>query len=110
MLKILPFFNESHLIAQPLRYRLTRSKPSPIFGPYKERVEALLHQNEQMPRKQRYTFHRIFEVIRSEGYQGSESRLRQYVATRRSATQIPQCFCHWNSSLVRMPRWTGARQ
>lgn len=73
-------------------YRLTRAKPSPIFGPYKERVEALLHQNEQMPRKQRYTVHRIFEVIQAEGYQGSESRLRQYVATRRSATQIPEVF------------------
>ena len=76
----------------PPPYSLTRPKPAPIFGPYKERVEALLHQNEQMPRKQRYTVHRIFEVIRDEGYQGSESRLRQYVATRRSATQIPQVF------------------
>jgi transposase len=62
------------------------------WDPYKERVEALLHQNEQMPRKQHYTVHRIFEVIQAEGYQGSESRLRQYVATRRSATQIPQVF------------------
>jgi len=51
----------------PPPYSLTRPKPAPIFGPYKERVEALLHQNEQMPRKQRYTVHRIFEVIRDEG-------------------------------------------
>ena len=73
-------------------YRLTRAKPSPIFGPYKERVEALLQQNDQMPRKQRYTVHRIFEIIRTEGYQGSESRLRQYVAARRQAEQIPEVF------------------
>jgi len=76
----------------PNPYRLTRAKPSPIFGPYQARVEALLQQNEQMPRKQRYTVHRIFEVIQAEGYQGSESRLRQYVATRRAATQIPEVF------------------
>lgn len=67
-------------------YHLRRSKPSPIFGPYQARVEALLHENEHLPRKQRYTVHRIFEVIRTEGYQGSESRIRQYVATHRATT------------------------
>jgi transposase len=35
-------------------YRLTRPKSAPIFGPYQARVEALLRQNEQQPRKQRY--------------------------------------------------------
>ncbi len=73
-------------------YRLTRPKASPIFGPYQARVEALLCQNEHMPRKQRYTVHRIFEVIQAEGYQGSESRLRQYVSARRAVTQTPQVF------------------
>jgi len=73
-------------------YRLTRSKPSPIFGPYQARVEALLCQNEQMPRKQHYTVNRIFEVIQAEGYQGSESRIRQYVAARRAVTQTPEVF------------------
>src|SRR5204862_5214660 len=29
----------------PPPYSLTRPKPAPIFGSYKERVEALLHQN-----------------------------------------------------------------
>ena len=73
-------------------YRLTHPKASPIFGPYQARVEALLCQNEQMPRKQHYTVHRIFEVIQAEGYQGSESRIRQYVAARRAVTQTPEVF------------------
>src|SRR6266567_5429444 len=73
-------------------YHLRRPKPSPIFGPYQGRVEALLHQNESLPRKQRYTVHRIFEVIRGEGYQGSESRIRQYVAASLRAQHPPELF------------------
>ena len=73
-------------------YHLRRPKPSPIFGPYQGRVEALLHQNESLPRKQRYTVHRIFEVIQTEGYQGSESRVRQHVATQRAVKETPEVF------------------
>jgi hypothetical protein len=49
----------------PKTYHLSRPKPAPIFGPYQPRVEALLQQNEQMPRKQRYTAHKIFEILRT---------------------------------------------
>jgi hypothetical protein len=48
-------------------YRLKRPKPSPIFGPYQKRVDALLLENEHLPHKQRYTVHRMFEVIQDEG-------------------------------------------
>ena len=73
-------------------YHLRRPKPSPIFGPYQARVEALLHQNESLPRKQRYTVHRMFEVLQAEGYQGSESRIRQYVSARHAQTRTPEVF------------------
>jgi hypothetical protein len=58
-------------------YRLKHPKASPIFGPYQARVDALLLENDHLPRKQRYTVHRMFEVLQIEGYQGSESRIRQ---------------------------------
>ncbi len=32
-----------------------QSRSSPIFGPFQGRVEALLAQNDRLPRKQRYT-------------------------------------------------------
>ena len=61
----------------PLKpYHLTRKKPAPVFGPYQLRTEAMLRENERLPRKQRYTAHRIFEVLREEGYQGCESTVR----------------------------------
>lgn len=38
---------------------------------------------EGLPRKQRYTGHRIYEVIRQEGYTGSESGVRRYIGLQR---------------------------
>ncbi len=73
-------------------YQLTRPKPAPVFGPYQERVEALLQQNEQLPVKQRYTSHKIFEVLREAGYQGSESRIRQYITKRKKESLVPDVF------------------
>jgi len=67
----------------PKPYHLSHPKPAPVFGPYQPRVEALLCQNEQMPRKQRYTAHKIFEILQAEGYQGSESHLRRYLTRRK---------------------------
>jgi len=56
--------------APPKSYHLSRPRPSPVFGPYLSRVEALLQERERMPRKQRYTAHKIFEILQAEGYQG----------------------------------------
>jgi transposase len=69
-----------------------RQKPKPVFGAYKERVGQLLQENEKLPRKQRYTAHRIFEIIRAEGYEGSEATVRLYVSRHKQATQAPDVF------------------
>src|SRR5258708_2246758 len=76
----------------PKLYRLTHPKPAPVFGPYQLRADAQLHQNDRLPRKQRYTAHRIFEMLRDEGYQGSESTVRHYIADRKSASRKPDMF------------------
>lgn len=78
--------------APPKPYQLTRPKPAPVFGPYHLRVEALLRQNEQLPRKQRYTAHRIFAVLYAEGYHGSESTVRHYISARKRASHQPDVF------------------
>ncbi len=54
-------------------------RSSPVFGPYQARVEELLKENERLPRKQRYTSHKIYECLQLEGYEGCESRIRQVV-------------------------------
>ena len=54
--------------ATPKAYHLKDERPAPIFGPFQERVEELLAQNEQLSPKQHYTSHKIFEIIQAEGY------------------------------------------
>jgi transposase len=76
----------------PVRKTVPRSKPQPVFEPYRQRVEQLLHQNEQLPRKQRYTAHRIFELLRAEGYPGCESTIRRHVARLKQARHAPAVF------------------
>jgi hypothetical protein len=44
-------------------YCLSRPKLAPAFGPYQSQVEALLQEREHQPRKQRYTMHKIFELL-----------------------------------------------
>ncbi len=73
-------------------YRLAYPKPAPVFGPYQPRVEAFLQEGEQMPRKQRYTARKIFELLQAEGYQGSEARIRRYLSERKKAKQVPEVF------------------
>lgn len=73
-------------------YRSKRAKASPIFGSYLARIDVLLLENGRLPRKQRYTVHRMFEVIQAEGYQGSESRIRQYVSALHARTRTPAIF------------------
>lgn len=69
--------------AEPASYTLTVSRPAPVLGPYKERIRELLAENERLPRKQRYTGHKIYQVIQKEGYSGSESTVRGYIAQQR---------------------------
>jgi transposase len=69
-----------------------QSRPSPIFGPFQSRLDALLRQNDQLPRKQHYTSHKLFETLQAEGYQGSESRIRQYIAEWKQAHKPPEVF------------------
>jgi len=76
----------------PKAYQLKEARPAPLFRPFQPRVEELLVQNDTLPRKQHYTAHRIFQVIQSEGYQGCESRVRQYVSDWNRLHRTPEVF------------------
>jgi transposase len=54
-----------------------------VLGPYKWRIDELLAENDRLPRKQRYTGHKIYEDITAKGYKGSESNVRHYIAQQR---------------------------
>jgi transposase len=71
--------------AEPARYTLKEPRPAPVLGPYMAQVDELQEENERLPRKQRRTCRQIYKVIEAEGYQGSESRVRGYIAEKRRA-------------------------
>ena len=78
--------------AEPDTYTLRRPRPAPILGPFKQRIEELLSENEHLPPKQRYTSHTICREIRKDGYQGCESTLRGYIGQRRREKRRPQVY------------------
>ncbi len=78
--------------AEPERYKLKQLRPAPVLGPYKARIDELLTENETMPRKQRYTWHKIYDMVWAEGYRGSGSNLRQYIADRRREKRRPAVY------------------
>lgn len=78
--------------AEPVPYTLSAPRPSPVLGPYKALIDELLAAAEKMPRKQRYTGHKIFEQLVAEGYAGAESSVRVYIGQRRREKRRPQVF------------------
>ena len=60
-------------------YTLRKPRPAPVLGPYMARIDEMLAENPRLSKKQRYTSHRIYQLIHSEGYKGAESTVRHYV-------------------------------
>ena len=81
-----------------------------MLGPYKAQIEALLVENERLPRKQRYTSGKIYRALRQAGYQGAESTVRYYVAQRRKAVRRPAIYLPLTYDPGWMRKWTGARR
>ncbi len=78
--------------ADPAEYKLKEPREAPVLGPYKGRIDELLVENRTLPRKQRYTAHRIFALIWADGYRGAESTVRGYVGQRRRELRKPQVY------------------
>jgi transposase len=60
-------------------YRRKVERLRPKLGPYLERIEQIMAQDKEAPRKQRHTAKRILERIRAEGYQGGYTQVKEAV-------------------------------
>ena len=69
-----------------------QGRESPVLGPYKAKIEALLEESRRLPRKQRYTGHQIYKQIQAQGYSGSESGVHVYMWRRRGEERRPEIF------------------
>ncbi len=76
----------------PQPYRLSRAKPSPVFGAFRARADELLAENAHLPPKQQYTGHKLYELLQAEGYQGSEARVRLHMTQWNKAHHAPALF------------------
>jgi transposase len=78
--------------AEPEKYQLKDARPAPILALYKVRIDELIAESEKQPRKQRYTGHKIYELVKAEGYQGSEGSVHHYVSVQRKARKHPKAY------------------
>jgi transposase len=78
--------------AEPEGYTLKKPRSAPVLGPYKSRIDELLTESERMPRKQRYTGHKLYQAIKAEGYCGAASTVRGYIARRRKEKKRPKVY------------------
>ena len=63
--------------ATEFRYERSR-QPLPRIGPWRERLDALLDENERRSTRERLTLIRLFEELQGLGYDGSYAAVRRY--------------------------------
>lgn len=73
-------------------YRLKKAREAPRLGPYQDQLEKLLQENGRLPKKQRYTGHKLFELLQAQGYTGSESSVQMFAVRWRKAHKRPTTF------------------
>src|SRR6202162_31919 len=52
--------------------------PQPKIGPWRDRLDSLLLENDGKPARERLTLIRVFEELRGLGYEGSYDAVRRY--------------------------------
>lgn len=73
--------------AAPRQYTIKQPRPSPVLGPVSALIDRWLTEDQQRPKKQRHTAHRIYERLRDEyQFAGSESTVRRYVHNHRPSS------------------------
>ncbi|HEY80897.1 MAG TPA: transposase [Caldilineae bacterium] len=55
-------------------------------------LDRLLEEEQGLPRKQRYTGKKLFELIQAAGYAGAESTVRRYVGAQRKRQRRPRVY------------------
>ena len=108
--------------AEPRPYTFETVRAAPVLGPFKKRIDELLVESAKQPRKQRYTAHTIYKMLKKEDYPGSEVMVRRYVGRQRRAMQTRQAYLplefdpgrdaqvDWGEAMVEMAGSTSCRR
>jgi transposase len=65
--------------SSPPGYRHKGERERPKIGPFVDRIRQIIDDDKGMPKKQRHTAKRIFERIRTEGYEGGYTQVKEAV-------------------------------
>ena len=68
---------------QPPGYRMSKPRPKPVIGPFLGRIEEIIRQDKDVPKKQRHTSKRIFDRLKEEGYAGGYTQVKEAVRAGR---------------------------
>jgi len=81
-------------LAQPQisKYSLQQPRCAPQLGPFKDKIEALLAENRRLPKKQRYTAYKIYQLIKAEGFKGGPSSVNTFAVNWRKLNKAPKLF------------------
>ncbi|MCP4594806.1 MAG: IS21 family transposase, partial [bacterium] len=64
---------------EPPGYQRVKKADRPVIGPWLNRLQELIDANGEMPRKQRYTVKKMWQVICEEGFAGGYTTVRDAV-------------------------------
>jgi transposase len=76
----------------PEKYQLSGLRRANILGQYRPRLLELLQESDKLPRKQRYTAHKVYEILAQEGYSGSEGTVHNYVCRTKKKLKVGKAY------------------
>jgi transposase len=76
----------------PERYHLGQPKKAKVLGQYRQRILDLLKESEKLPRKQRYTAHKIYEMVNKEGYSGCEGNIHNFICRTKKKLEASKAY------------------
>ena len=76
----------------PDKYQLGQPRNSNVLGQYQQRILDLLKESDKLPRKQRYTAHKIYEILEKEGYSGCEGHVHNFVCRTKKRLEAGKAY------------------
>lgn len=76
----------------PEKYHLGQAKKAKVLGQYQQRILDLLDESEKLPRKQRYTAHKIYELVEKEGYTGCEGNIHNFICRTKKKLEAGKAY------------------
>ena len=64
---------------EPPGYRMDLTRPKPKLGPYLEIITQIIKDDKAVPKKQRHTATRIYQILKVMGYQGKYTQVKEAV-------------------------------